>query len=385
MTALLCLCGCRGGFVGGLDDGNMQFGQLVLINRSSHDVSMTFKLYDNDSIYRVALEPDGDLWKRTSKEQKYGCSFDWAEVTFDDGRKICYDYYPLLPHNPCFGGTRQVHDSRGNYIIYEFSDKAYKEVMDAWKEIQTFEMFSLTPSVVVDSLCVPGSSEAIFEQLYPVGEVKNHLKLGAAVKTEADRIDLIEFDETRDVIPEKTATRGDHHLTVYQKVKAYYYSIGDLRKMGLAHFGCDFAALTGRGETEMDRFSGIMAVRAHVDRCEYIDEEDPAFESSPDLGFIDQIYHGQLMILLAEADCSANALSEHVEHNLLRDLPNEYLIVENVDFYLITLDSDGVFQCVKGGEELVDIYLGEVSGQPIFPIAFTLAGDAGIHIPDVTF
>lgn len=384
IASLLILCGCRGGYIGGLDDSNIQYGQLVMINRSSHEVSMKFLLSGRDSVYTVNLEPYDGLWKLTQKDMVYNFSFDWAELRFDDKRTFCFDSWASLPYNPCFGtGTTNVYDSNGNYYVYDISDKSYEDIMNVWEELQTFEMFSLTPSYIIDSLCIEGSSEAIFKRLYPAGDVKNHLKIGAAVKTEAERIDLIGFDSSHDIDPEETDISEDFYLAPYEQIKAYYYGVEDLRKMGLAHFGCDFASLTGRKDKEMDRFCGVMAVNAHVETCEFVAGQ--TFEPTEDLSFVDEIYHGQLMILLAESDCSAENLEHYVERNLLMGISNRDFDGKGIDFHLITINDKGKFQCTTGGKELVDIYMNGVEDQPVFPIAFSLCGGSGIHIPDITF
>ncbi len=129
IVSLLILCGCRGGYIGGLDDSNIQYGQLVMINRSSHKVSMKFLLSGRDSVYTVNLEPYDGLWKLTQKDMVYNFSFDWAELRFDDKRTFCFDSWASLPYNPCFGtGTTNVYDSNGNYYVYDISDKSYEDI-----------------------------------------------------------------------------------------------------------------------------------------------------------------------------------------------------------------------------------------------------------------
>ena len=58
---------------------------------------------------------------------------------------------------------------------------------------------------------------------------------------------------------------------------------------------------------------------------------------------------------------------------------------KEIDFHLITINDKGKFHCTTGGEELLDIYMNGVEDQPVFPIAFSLCGGSGIHIPDITF
>ena len=246
-------------------------------------------------------------------------------------------------------------------------------------------MFSISPSSIhSDSLITEGSSEALFDRIYPVPAVWDDLKLGAIVSKEAEKLDEIIFRKDKSVVPDTSwVSDGRHHYNPrYYSPVAAYYCMADLEKMGLAHFGCDFAALTGRQDGEMEKFCGVMFTHPDIDRSEYFfvpqdlsEEELNGFIAGrkEDEAVITEIDYGRLMILLAEADYSYYRIG------------NFY--IEDIDFYLLTRNEEGGFECRKGGWELVEEFKNCGKDEPVLPLAFRLNDfseePAYLHIQDV--
>ena len=62
---LLMAAGCKG-YIGGIDDADIKFSQIVMVNRSSQDIRINVNKSEivspQDTIY---LEPENGLWKMT--------------------------------------------------------------------------------------------------------------------------------------------------------------------------------------------------------------------------------------------------------------------------------------------------------------------------------
>ena len=89
----LTLCGCRG-YIGGFDDSNLKFSQLVLMNRSSREVTL---LIDRsqwaDPQDTIRLEAENGLWKKTVNKEYYSSNLSDAriQIILKDGRKVFLD------------------------------------------------------------------------------------------------------------------------------------------------------------------------------------------------------------------------------------------------------------------------------------------------------
>ena len=184
-------------------------------------------------------------------------------------------------------------------------------------------------------------------------DVKEKLKLGAAVYAEAESIDKVRFvddltyqADTLDVSDE--VKHRYHQLEIYP-----YYDLEQLRNLGLTNFGCDFAALTGRADGDFDSFCGVVKLEVHVGKTEKICDRVHPEElmtrlenASEPICIIDEIEYGNFIILLAEANCSHNNIFTYVTQKLLREDPSEYYYYKDyytpeITFHLITLDDNG--------------------------------------------
>lgn len=392
LASTAILSGCKG-YMGGFDDSNIGFVQLVLMNRSSHEIELRFsETRWNPEGDTIRLESGNGLWKHDfTDDLNSNVFFKDMEMVIDGKERIVFDFSldDVIPCNPCHSGSlKNVSDSKGQYFIYDFNETAYERIMKGYDRLKTFRMNRIPPTALLnDTLCTEGSSEALFYRLFPVQSLRNNVRPGAVVSKRAEGIDRIEFHEGtvpgRIVTEEKQSEYGRKDSPCFT-----YHSMDELRKAGLAHFGCDFAELTGRGE--MDRFTGCLFSYVQVDRTEHLQETpettDYIWDMSLDKAFINRIEYGRVMILLAEADCSSRTLSSHLHYNVLTDDFNDNYSVNEIDYHLISMDSNGDFFCQSGGEELVSSFLEGTDG-PAYPVSFGLTDAAGsiasIHIDDV--
>jgi len=399
------LTGCKGYF-GGLDDSNVAFSQFVIINKSSHDIDLVIRETDWFPQDTIHVEPHDGLWKHTVEYADtiydYNMGLKWAKVIFDGKESFVYDSQSSssLSFNPCWNAVTYLSDSKGCFHVLEYSDETYDKIKRSHEEMKKFNMFSISPSSIhSDSLITEGSSEALFDRIYPVPAVWDDLKLGAVVSKEAEKLDEIIFRKDKSVVPDTSWVSDErhHYNPRYYIPVAAYYCMADLEKMGLAHFGCDFAALTGRKDGEMEKFCGVMYTHPDIDRSEYFfvpqdlsEEELNGFIAGrkEDEAVITEIDYGRLMILLAEADYSYYRIGNYVELELIMDRDySDYLYIEDIDFYLLTRNEEGGFECRKGGWELVEEFKNCDKDEPVLPLAFRLNDfsekPAYLHIQDV--
>lgn len=384
------LCGCEG-FYGSFDDASQEFVEIAAINRSSMEVNLNVYGADwadtEDTIY---LKPHNGLWKvEESRENYYGqeilpVRYSVIRADFNNGERVIYfDHASDLPYNPCADGAKEIWDERYQHKIIEFNDEICESIFkkqDSWHLFDISMNFS--PSDVVEDLVVPGSTEGYFTSLFPAGDVKEKLEIGAAVYAEAESIDKVRFVEGLSYEADTLETSSEvmhryHQLEVYP-----YYDLDQLRNLGLTNFGCDFAALTGRADGKFDSFCGIVQLEVHVGKTETIcDREHPEElmamldNATEPVCIIDRIEYGNFMILLAEANCSHNNIFTYVSQKLLREDPSDYFYYEDyftpeITFHLITLDENGEFICQTGGEELAAIFYEGYETPALHPLSY---------------
>ena len=383
-------CSCEG-FYGTFDDASQDFVEVAAINRSSIPVNLniygTYWAEPQDTIF---LKPHNGLWKtEESRENYHGqeilpIQYSVIRADFNNGERVIYfDMYSDLPYNPCAIGAKEVWDDHKQHKIIEFDDKKCESIFTKQDSLHMFDIsMYYSPSDAVEDLCVLGSTEGYFTDLVPSGDVKDKLKLGAAVYTEAESIDKVRFVEglhyEADTL--KISSEVQHryrHRDVYP-----YYDLEQLRLLGLTNFGCDFAALTGRVDGRFDSFCGIALLEVHVGKTEKIcDTEHPEElmtrleNASEPICIIDQIEYGNFMILLAEADCSHMNIHTYVQQKLLREDPSEYYSYDmyytpEIRFHLITLDGNGELVCQSGGEELAAVFYKGYETPALHPLSY---------------
>ena len=382
---LLMAAGCKG-YIGGIDDADIKFSQIVMVNRSSQDIRINVNKSEivspQDTIY---LEPENGLWKKTREGQHFDFSLTSGimTLTFEDGRKVCFDsVFPYEIERPV-----NLDDSKGLYNVYEFTDEYCEEIFRQHDRLNTFRLTNLPPSMVRDSVVEEGSSEGWFRNIYPVPEVREKLEIGRIVRTEAESLEEIVFESGK--VP-CTVSKEEISYIPPSQSKTGYYSTEDLRKIGLAHFGCDFAQLTGKDQ-KMEKFAGVITYKITYDYAEQLEHMDLTDEFTKEMeegtAAISYIRYGRLMFLLAEADCNPSFLGSSIESALHRNDPDKELWVEDIDFHLITLDENGEFQCTSGGRELLVTFLNDMDNHPVHPLYFTLTdfgmGDDAIHIQNI--
>lgn len=382
---LLTAAGCKG-YIGGIDDANIRFSQIVMVNRSSQgirvNVSNSEILNAQDTIY---LEPENGLWKKTREGQhsNFTLTTGIMTLTFEDGRRVCFDsVFPYEIENPV-----NLNDSKGLYNVYEFTDEYCEDIFRHHDQLNTFRLISLPPSMVRDSVVEEGSSEGWFLNIYPIPEVREKLEIGRIVRNEAESLKEIVFESGK--VPCTVCKEEISYIPPLQS-RTGYYSSEDLRKLGLAHFGCDFAQLTGKGQ-KMEKFAGVITYNIAYDYKEELEHTDRTEEFAKEMkegtATISYIRYGRLMFLLAEADCNPSYLGSSIESALHRNDPDKELWVEDIDFHLITLDENGEFQCTSGGRELLVTFLNDMDNQPVHPLYFALTdfgmGDDAIHIQNI--
>jgi len=398
LAATVMISGCDG-YIGGMDDSDIQFTQLVFINRSSLEIGVSIDGVDWISPQdTIRLKPENGLYKETKHETyaNFQLHNSVIHVDFGNGREIYFDSEARFPHNPAGYNAKMVYDSKGSYTIVEFSDEICDTLFMNHDRHLTFKMGSLYyPILLVDSLCVKGSSEAYFTRLFATPQTRRNLKLGAVVSKEADSVNGIRFVEGCEFVPDSVAMTDSAYvpeLPYSYGTQNSYYSLENLRKFSLAHFGCDFVALTGREGEKMEKFCGIARVSTYIDHQESIRDREPSEEFSRayenaggKIAAVDWITYGNVRILLAEANCS----QDRIYYHLLYDVPDgsqSYRIPGGVEYHLITLDKNGEFTCRSGGEELAHEFESEYDPSIVHPICFALTDFSGenawIHIPD---
>lgn len=385
------ICGCEK-FYGSLDDGSQEFVEIVAINRSSMPVSLSvFGAYWADPQTPISLKPRNGLWKiEQPRGNYYGqeilpIRYSVIRADFNDGERVVYfDHLSTLPNNPMLR-TKEVWDDRYQHRIIEFDDEICEKIFASQDSLHLFDIsMNMSPSDAVESLVKPGSTEGCFTSLFPAGNVKDRLKLGAAVYAEAESIDKVRFVDELSYQADTLETSSEvkhryHQLEIYP-----YYDLEQLRNLGLTNFGCDFAALTGRADGKLDSFCGIVQLGVHVGRTEKIcDREHPdeliaKLENAAEpVCIIDRIEYGNFMILLAEADCSHGNIFTYVTEKLLRDDSSKYYpyhdyFTPEITFYLITLDENGSFVCRSGGEELAAEFHKGYDAPALHPLSYHL-------------
>ena len=387
------LCGCEE-FYGSFDDASPEFVEIAAINRSSMPVCLNvYGAYWADPAETIYLKPHNGLWKvEESRENYHGqeilpIRYSVIRADFNNGERVIYfDNASDLPYNPCKDGAKEIWDERYQHRIIEFNDEKCESIFkkqDSWHLFDISMNFS--PSEAVEDRVVPGSTEGYFTSLFPAGNVKEQLKLGAAVYAEAESIDKVRFvddlsyhADTLDVSDE--VEHRYHQLEIYP-----YYDLDQLRNLGLTNFGCDFAALTGRPDGKFDSFCGIVQLGVHVGKTERICDREHPEELMEKLGnasepvcIIDRIEYGNFMILLAEANCSHANIFSYVTQKLLREDPSEYysrymFYTPEITFHLITLDDNGEFVCQTGGEELAAIFYKGYENPALHPLSYHLS------------
>lgn len=393
LVTMLAACGCRG-YIGGFDDSDMQSMELVFVNRSRHDIEVTFDRLEwigaEDTIF---LEAGNGLWKKKFDNPYHYLGFDEGrmQMRFDGEREIFMDNMSGHDYNPCryYQGI-QLHDSQGQYVVYEFSDAVCDSYFEWYDKLKILNMTDIPPAYIDSDRCKEGSAEVYSRTVYAPGKVRNRLMLGAVVSKEADGADKVKFLEEQRFEPasvEKVENvKGSRKDYVYSQ----YYSTDELRRMSVALFGCDFAQLTGReSEDEMERQCGIVYSHYLIGYYEqFQDMEAPQeiLDVMDKAAVVSRIEYGRLMLLLAEGNCSAGMLDNHTCEHMEDGKVSDYHHVKDAVFHLITLDDEGQFTCRSGGEEMIDIYRDGIMEQPLLPMAYSLTDFSGetayLHITE---
>lgn len=376
-------------YIGGMDDYNFQYYQLVFINKCSDGLSIIFNnpewLDQGDTI---KLKANNGLWKKKRVIDTGDLPrFDFMKLIFGNDMKICFDSYSSFTYNPCEFGEPRYHleDNKVQHIVYEFTDEIRDSILSEYNicKIFNFKLFDY-PTRPVDSLLIPGSSEAYLHSLFPVREIRDKLTLGTAIYDEAESIDKIRFAQHLNFKPDSLERNNLSYWSTYQNRCNPYYDIDNLRKASLAQFGCDFATLTGRASAEMEKFSGTAVVRPYFSYSESFSDVDVPLDLAEEVVYVSEITYGNIRILLIESDNS----HEYVFNRLRTDL-EEFESRTDVDYHLITLDENGDFVCTSGGTELLRKFLDESEVPPIHPIEFSITGlsddntHSWIHVNDI--
>ena len=392
MLLSILTTGCYG-YIGGLDDSNAEFTEIVFMNRSEHDIELRFPSSKwSEEPDTIRLEKGNGLWK-WSYEFDYSYSnqfFDEVEIMVDGKERFLFDdYSPSIPYDPTNTQyMKNLSDSKGMYYVYDFNEKAYETCKAYFDNLKIVRMTDVPPTYIDrDTLITDGSTEAIFRDFYPVAALRESISVGAVIGNEAESLDKITVHTEDGIAPGEVETTYKKYISGRQdKPCIEYYDIEQLRKAGLAHFGCDFAELTGRDE--MDKFCGCFYSTAHIKYIEHLleDDETLGFAQSldADKGIISYILHGNIKILLVEADCSSSKLLNYLRYEFLTDLGNWFHNVPDVDFYLIDLDENGNFRYQKGGSEIIDLFLKSSDAEPSYPVSVTLRNYEGVHIPNLS-
>lgn len=403
LTSVILFAGC-GNFYGTLDDANAERLEIVAINTGSVPVSLTIHgakwICPDDTIN---LKPHNGLWKKEealeSPYYRYSDVLDIhhavVRVDFNDGERIiCFDESSTLPYNPCGYDRVELWDDFMIHRVIEFNDQIRDTLFARQDRLSVFDIrMNFSPSQVIDSLYTTGSTEGYFTRLFPAGKVKDQLKIGSVVYSEADSINKIRFVENLRYEPDSLETKTETITRYHTREIYHYYDLKQLRKLGMTNFGCDFAALTEQKDDKMEKFCGVAFLKTQVGRSESIlDKEHPAkileaLENMPETAYIvNMIEYGNFMLLLAEADCSHENLYRYVSSKLLdndRYYYDDYHTPE-ISFRLITLDENGSFTCQSGGNELAEMFKNGYENASLYPLSFSVSNlkndSAHIHI-----
>lgn len=395
ILSALCilLSGCYG-YVGGLDDSNHQFTEIVFMNRSGHDVELRFPSSKwSEEPDTIRLEKGNGLWKWDFEfDSSYSSQFfDEVEMLVDGKERFLFDdYSPGIPYNPCTSQyMKNLYDSKGLYYVYDFNENTYESCKAYFDQLKIFKMTDVPPSYIDrDTLITDGSSEALFREFYPVASLRENISVGTVIGKKAESLDKISVHTEYGIAPGNVETTHKERIMGRQdKPCISYYDIDQLRKTGLAHFGCDFAELTGRDE--MEKFCGCLYSTAHIKYAEKLqgtqETTDFLYSVDSEKAVISDIAYGNIKILLAEADCLGSRLYNHLYYTYMRDdRDNSSYYVSDISFYLIDLDQNGDFRCRKGGPELVDLFLDPSDDEPSFPVYLDLLNFEKIHIRGIS-
>ena len=389
LLSVCLLCSCEK-FYGIFEDGYTDIMEVVAINRSSVPVKLnvygTYWAEPQDTIF---LKANNGLWKiEEVREGYYGdilpIEYSVIRADFNDGERVVYfDNFSDLPHNPCAWDAKELWDDRCKHRIIEFDDDRCEDIFRMQDSCHSFDIsMNFSPSDAVESLVVPGSTEGYFTSLFPAGDVKDKLELGAVAYSEAESIDRVRFIDGLKYEADTLETT-DELITRYHQLEVYpYYDLDQVRNFGLTNFGCDFAALTGRGDGRFDSFCGVAFLKVCVGKTERIaDREHPdeflaSLEGLSEPAYVvDRIEYGNFMLLLAEADCSHKNIHTYVNEKLLRDDPTAYYSYDyyhtpEITFHLITLADNGEFICQSGGEELAATFYKGYETPTLHPLSF---------------
>ena len=137
----------------------------------------------------------------------------------------------------------------------------------------------------------------------------------------------------------------------------------------------------------MDRFCGVIFSQSKGT----VESTDDLHDIPEDMLAVNRIINGQIMILLAEADCSARVLAENVRRTLMQfdgDLSERYGKSKNLVFHLITRNTDGEFLSRSGGMELVEQFINGIDEVPNLPLCFEMVdadNEPGyLHVKDIS-
>lgn len=385
------LSGCYG-YVGGLDDSDIQFREVVFLNRSQHDIELRFPTSEwSEAPDTIRLEKVNGIWKWNSEfDNSYSSEFFTEVEMLVDGKErfMFDDFSPSIPNNPCCNGMKNLNDSKGLYYVYDFNENTYESCKAYFDQLKIFKMTDVPPSYIDrDTLITDGSSEALFREFYPVASLRENISVGTVIGKKAESLDKISVHTEYGIAPGNAETTHKERIMGRQdKPCISYYDIDQLRKTGLAHFGCDFAELTGRDK--MEKFCGCLYSTAHIKYCEQLldtkETTDFAHFINLDKGIISYIGYGNLKILLAEADCYSSRLSNYLRSEYLTDYGSTSDDIEKIDFYLIDLDGNGDFRCRKGGPEIIDLFLTPSAEEPSFPVFATIRNYEKVHIQNIS-
>lgn len=362
-------------FYGSLDDASAEEIEIVMINRSSKPVSISVAgAYWIEPQDTINLKPKNGLWKIKEAKGEYWnhavlpLRYSVIQVNINNGEGLIYfDEASTLPYNPCGYSAKEIWDDRVQHRIIEFNDEICDTLMKRQERMKLFDIdLGVSPNQVIDSLCRLGSTEGYFTSVYPVAGIREKVKVGAVVYSEAESIDKIRFVENLEYTPD-SLSKENWDRTWYDYNKIYgYYDHEQLKLLGLTNFGCDFAKLTGR--ESMEKFSGIVFTKTFIGKTEEIaDVEHPEEfhemlkNTSEPACVIDQALYGNLMLLLAEADCSHGNIHRYVDGKVLDKKEGGYFYYDDyhtpeISYGLITLDENGEFKYQKGGMELAEIF-----------------------------
>jgi hypothetical protein len=208
------------------------------------------------------------------------------------------------------------------------------------------------------------------------------LKIGSVVYGEAESLDKILFNEEYVFEPDSIVV-CDYNSTFdrYHDDDPYsYYNLSTLRNLGQNHYGCDFAALSGRYGDDLESFSGIIRTKYYVGKMlslrefDYKEEHQRLIEygDSP-MYIVDNIVYGNIMFLLSESNCSPKKQNNYLENHIRdKNLYFDKWYTPEILYHLITLDENGEFTCESGGEEVARKFVEEEVERALHPIYFTV-------------